>query len=91
MMRFGLVVHRWRSLDVCGRVLFWLVMARMLLGFGAGAVRPAMRRLAFVIEPGRAGEMLGSWLLGIWLVSLSDPLWPPSCWKSVDLGCRLSC
>ena len=35
------------------------ILARVLLGFGAGAVRPAMRRLAFVINPAKAGEMLG--------------------------------
>ena len=35
------------------------ILSRVLLGFGAGAVRPAMRRLAFVINPAKAGEMLG--------------------------------
>ena len=36
----------------------WL-LARMLLGFGAGCVRPCLRRLAFVRDPARAGETLG--------------------------------
>ena len=60
MMRFGLVASIVGAAWMCAAESFfgWL-MARMLLGFGAGAVRPAMRRLAFVIEPGRAGEMLG--------------------------------
>lgn len=35
------------------------ILARVLLGFGAGAVRPAMRRMAFVMNPTKAGEMLG--------------------------------
>ncbi len=35
------------------------ILARVLLGFGAGAVRPAMRRMAFVMNPTTAGEMLG--------------------------------
>ena len=60
MMRFGLVASIVGAAWMCvAESFFGWLMARMLLGFGAGAVRPAMRRLAFVIEPGRAGEMLG--------------------------------
>ena len=35
------------------------IAARMLLGFGAGCVRPAMRRYAFVLDPANAGANLG--------------------------------
>ena len=60
MLRLGLGVSVLGALWMCfaESLASWLA-ARMLLGFGAGAIRPAMRRLAFVIEPGRAGEMLG--------------------------------
>ncbi len=37
----------------------WLA-ARALLGFGAGAARPAVRRYVMLIEPRRAGQMLGT-------------------------------
>ena len=67
----------------------WL-MARMLLGFGAGAVRPAMRRLAFVIEPGRAGEMLGklAWDMVGFLIG---PIMASILLEVGGLGCPSSC
>jgi len=60
LMRIGMVTSIVGAAWMCIAESFtaWL-MARVLLGFGAGAIRPAIRRLAFVIEPDRAGEMMG--------------------------------
>jgi MFS family permease len=59
------------------------VAARVLLGLGAGAVGPAVRRVALTRDPARAGEALGllgvfeigGFLLGPVLASLLDRLW----------------
>ena len=37
----------------------WLA-ARTLLGFGAGCVRPGVRRYLLVVDPGQAGKRLGT-------------------------------
>ncbi|MBJ21583.1 MAG: MFS transporter [bacterium] len=47
---FGLVVAE----DLTG-----FIASRVLLGLGAGAFSPALRRLVIVSDPGRAGERLG--------------------------------
>ncbi len=39
--------------------LFLWVVARALLGFGAGCVFPAVRRVALTADPARAGESIG--------------------------------
>lgn len=60
LMQIGMAVSiigaGWMS--VADSLPAW-ILSRVLLGFGAGAVRPAMRRLAFIINPAKAGEMLG--------------------------------
>ena len=79
LMRAGLVMSVVGVVWMCFAESLWAWLAsRMLLGFGAGAVRPGIRRLAFVLQPERAGEALGrlaSWemvgfLLGPVLASL---------------------
>jgi len=60
LMRVGILVSLIGAFWMCfADSLFEWVMARVVLGFGAGAVRPAIRRLAFVLEPSRSGEMMG--------------------------------
>ena len=60
LMRLGMVLSILGAGWMCiaDSLAAW-ILARVLLGFGAGAVRPAMRRLAFVLNPNKAGEMLG--------------------------------
>jgi MFS family permease len=60
LMKVGIVMAFIGTVWMCfaESLAAWL-MARMLLGFGAGCVRPGMRRLAFVLNPNRAGEMIG--------------------------------
>jgi|GEM_PF-322504 MFS family permease len=60
LMRLGMVLSILGAGWMCiaDSLAAW-IFARVLLGFGAGAVRPAMRRLAFVLNPTKAGEMLG--------------------------------
>ncbi len=61
LLRAGLAV------SVVG--MLWMVVAselwewlasRALLGFGAGIVRPALRRYVMVLDPARAGSLLGT-------------------------------
>lgn len=60
LMRLGMVLSILGAGWMCiaDSLAAW-ILARVLLGFGAGAVRPAMRRLAFILNPNKAGEMLG--------------------------------
>lgn len=61
LLKFGLIVAivgmAWM---VVAETLWAWIAARSLLGFGAGAVRPAVRRYVMVIDPKRAGHMLGT-------------------------------
>lgn len=60
LMRLGLVLTLLGLVWMCFAEALWeWLAARIMLGFGAGCVRPAIRRLAFVGEPARAGETLG--------------------------------
>ena len=60
LMRLGLLMSvigiAWMC--VASSLTTWIA-ARVLLGFGAGMVRPALRRMAFVLNPDKAGETLG--------------------------------
>ena len=60
LMQTGITLSFLGALWMCfaESLATWLA-ARMLLGFGAGCVRPGLRRLAFVLDPGRAGETIG--------------------------------
>lgn len=60
LMRVGLGSALLGLLWMCFAEELWSwIAARTLLGFGAGCVRPGIRRLAFVRDPQRAGETLG--------------------------------
>lgn len=60
LMRLGLLLTVTGLLWMCFATALWeWLAARTVLGFGAGCVRPAIRRLAFVRDPARAGETLG--------------------------------
>lgn len=60
MMRIGLAMTLLGLLWMCVAETLWAwIAARTLLGFGAGCIRPGVRRLAFVRDPARAGETLG--------------------------------
>ncbi len=60
LMRLGLVLTFLGLIWMCFAESLWSwIAARTMLGFGAGCVRPGIRRLAFVYEPKRAGEVLG--------------------------------
>ena len=60
MMRLGLVMALLGAAWMCfAESLTAWVLARMMLGFGAGCVRPGLRRLAFILNPEHVGETLG--------------------------------
>lgn len=60
MLRIGLLAAAGGAVWMCFAETLWAwLAARMILGFGAGCVRPAARRLAFIREPDKAGETLG--------------------------------
>ena len=60
LMRLGIACALVGGVWMCFAESLWAwIAARLVLGFGAGCVRPAMRRLAFVLDPQRAGETLG--------------------------------
>lgn len=60
LMRMGLALTFIGLVWMCFAESLWAwIAARTLLGFGAGCVRPGIRRLAFVYDPKRAGETLG--------------------------------
>lgn len=60
MMRLGMVMSALGVAWMCfAEGLTAWIAARVLLGMGAGCVRPALRRMAFVKNPDNAGESLG--------------------------------
>lgn len=60
LMRAGIVISLLGAAWMCVASELWAwVAARTVLGFGAGCVRPAIRRLAFIQDPSKAGENLG--------------------------------
>jgi MFS family permease len=60
LMRIGLALTFLGLVWMCFAESLWSwLAARTMLGFGAGCVRPGIRRLAFVVDPKRAGELLG--------------------------------
>lgn len=60
IMQFGIVCSLVGAIWMCFAESLWAwLAARTILGFGAGCMRPAVRRLAFVIDPDKAGENLG--------------------------------
>lgn len=67
LVRAGLALTIAGLVWMCFADQLWAwIAARTLLGFGAGCVRPGIRRLAFVRDPARAGETLGK--LAAWEV-----------------------
>lgn len=60
LMRFGIALSLVGAIWMCfaESLPAWLA-SRFLLGFGAGCVRPGIRRLAFVANPKNAGAALG--------------------------------
>lgn len=61
LLRVGLAVAiAGMAWMVVAEALWEWLAARSLLGFGAGAVRPAVRRYVMVIDPARAGRSLGA-------------------------------
>lgn len=67
LVRAGLTLTTVGLVWMCFAEQLWAwIAARTLLGFGAGCVRPGIRRLAFVRDPARAGETLGK--LAAWEV-----------------------
>ena len=60
LMRLGLTCALFGAVWMCFATSLWeWISARIILGFGAGCVRPSLRRLAFVLDPSKAGTTLG--------------------------------
>lgn len=75
LMRIGLALTFLGLVWMCFAESLWSwLAARTMLGFGAGCVRPGIRRLAFVVDPKRAGELLGR--LAAWEIAgfLTGPI-----------------